>query len=256
VAVVTGGTPPGGGPPEDPEAFYRSFWRTGRWSAAEPNEDERSRLSAILDLLNSCDLPRKPRILDLGCGRGWLARALTPYGDVLGTDIVSGSIDRARELFPDLAFEKTDTQGLLESHGAEAFDLVVSSEVLEHVERRLKPDFLAGLHRLLRPGGWAILTTPRGELWRNWPRGRGWRQPVEDWVSERELDDLAEAAGFRIEGRRRAHVYRLGLVSRVFASGSFRSLDRALPLLGRLSHPWRIYQVVLLRRPDHPMGIW
>lgn len=233
----------------DPEAFYRSFWRTGRWSAAEPNEDERSRLAAILGLMEGLDLPPEPRILDLGCGRGWLTRALASYGHVLGTDIVAGSIDRARELFPDLAFEKTDTRGLLESHGAEAFDLVVSSEVLEHVERPLKGEFLAGIHRLLKPGGRAILTTPRGELWRHWPRGRSWLQPVEDWVSERELDEMALAVGFRVEGRARAHVYGLTRLSRLFVSRAFRSLARALPLLGRLSHPWRIYQVVLLRRP-------
>ena len=36
---------------DQPEPFYESFWRSARWGAAEPNEDERSRLLAITDLL-------------------------------------------------------------------------------------------------------------------------------------------------------------------------------------------------------------
>jgi 2-polyprenyl-3-methyl-5-hydroxy-6-metoxy-1,4-benzoquinol methylase len=146
---------------DEPEEFYESFWRSARWGGVEPNEDERSRLCAVVELLEACPLGERPQIPDLGCGRGWLTRALSAYGDVLGTDVAAASVARARDLFLDLRFEQTDIAGLAESRGTESFDLVVSSEVLEHVEGAEKREFLAGIHRLLRPGGYAILTTPR-----------------------------------------------------------------------------------------------
>jgi 2-polyprenyl-3-methyl-5-hydroxy-6-metoxy-1,4-benzoquinol methylase len=241
-------------PPSEanPEEFYEAFWRSPRWSSAEPNKDERSRLSAVTAVLDGCDLEPQPRILDLGCGRGWLTRALSDHGDVLGTDVVAASVDRARELFPDLRFEQTDIRGLIDSRGPGSFDVVVSSEVLEHVKGEEKHAFVRGIYQLLRPGGWAIVTTPRGELWDRWRRSRDWKQPVEEWISEDDLDRMATGIGFRIERRTRAHVYGITPVARLFASRPFRAVAQLAPALGRVDYPWRIYQVVLLRRP--PQG--
>jgi SAM-dependent methyltransferase len=44
---------------------------------------------------------------------------------------------------------------------AESFDCVVAVEVLEHVER--DHDFLSHVHRILRPGGLFLMTTPNGD---------------------------------------------------------------------------------------------
>jgi SAM-dependent methyltransferase len=44
---------------------------------------------------------------------------------------------------------------------AESFDCVVAVEVLEHVER--DRDFLSNVHRVLRPGGMFLMTTPNGD---------------------------------------------------------------------------------------------
>jgi len=234
-----------------PEQFYESFWRSSRWGGVEPNEDERSRLSAIIDLFTDGDLGERPRILDLGCGRGWLTRALSEYGDVIGTDVVAASVHRARELYPDLSFEQTDLQGLTASRGAESFDLVVSSEVLEHVKNAEKHEFIRGIHQLLRPGGYAIVTTPRGELWDQWREALDWTQPVEEWISEAALDRLAVSVGFSVERRTRAHVYGITRFTRLLTSRAYRAIAQRAGLLGTLSYPWRIYQVVLLRRPGN-----
>ena len=43
----------------------------------------------------------------------------------------------------------------------ESFDCVVAVEVLEHVER--DRDFLRHVHRVLRPGGMFLMTTPNGD---------------------------------------------------------------------------------------------
>jgi len=241
-------------PPEDPEQFYDRFWRSPRWGSAEPNDDERSRLAAIEDLLGEAGGETRLRILDLGCGRGWLSHALTRYGEVLGTDVVGAAVERARELFPDLEFERTDIEGLMASHGPAAFDVVVSSEVLEHVPDADKSDFLDGVRQLVKPDGVAILTTPRGELLETWQRAITSQQPVEEWITEAELDRLAVHVGFRVERRCRAHVYGLSPLSRLYASRVFRACARRLPVLERLTDGSRIYQVVLLRRPEEDDG--
>jgi SAM-dependent methyltransferase len=239
---------------EDREQVYRSLWRSPHWGTAEPNDDERSRLTAITTVLTGCDLGDRPRILDLGCGRGWLSHALARHGDVLGIDVVAASVERARELFPDLTFEQLDTRRLLDSRGPGSFDLVVSSEVIEHVEDADKPAFVSDIYELLRPGGYAIITTPRGELRAAWQRRSDWQQPTEEWVTEPDLDRLAAGVGFAVEQRARAHVYPITPLGRVFASRVFRMLTRILPVLARLTFRWRIYQVVLLRRPGNELA--
>lgn len=230
------------------EDFYRSFWRSSRWGQPDINRDERARLSAILDLLQACRVKTPARVLDLGCGRGWLTNALSVFGDVLGTDVSDAAVDRARELFPARRFERTDVPGLLDRHGPAAFDLIVSSEVIEHVERDAQPAFLRGARELLARGGCAIFTTPRGELWSAWRAAHAWEQPVEAWLTEAELDRLAAGAGFRVERRTRAHVYGITPASRVLASRPFRTLSTCLPPIDRVTYPFRIYQVALLRK--------
>lgn len=154
---------------------------------------------------------------------------------------------RARAV-PRLRFERTDVAGLLDGRGAAAFDLIVSSEVIEHVERDGQPAFMRGAWQLLAPGGCAILTTPRGELWPVWQTAHAWEQPIEAWLTEPELDRLAADAGFHVERRTRAHVYGITPVSRVLASRASRTLTTYVPPLERVTYPFRICQVVLLRR--------
>ena len=65
------------------------------------------------------------------------------------------------------------------------FDVVLCSEVIEHVPHPQKPEFVNQLARLLTPDGYLILTTPRGDVWEEWRRIAPPNQPVEDWVTER-----------------------------------------------------------------------
>src|SRR5437667_481198 len=43
---------------------------------------------------------RDARILDAGCGTGWLGHALVGFGQVTGTDLSPSSIAHGREAFP------------------------------------------------------------------------------------------------------------------------------------------------------------
>lgn len=82
------------------------------------------------------------RVLDIGCGLGFVARAIArarPHASVLGVDIDAASIADAQrgENPSNLEFRHADaTQRLPEG----AFDVVVLSNVLEHLDAR--PDFI------------------------------------------------------------------------------------------------------------------
>jgi SAM-dependent methyltransferase len=105
---------------------------------------------------------RRLRILDYGCGTGdHLTAPLARAGhEVLGVDAHAPSVAEARRRHrgPALAFRVGTLEDLLAS--GDAFDVVVCSEVLEHVDAP-RP-FLAGLRRLVAPDGVLIVTTPNG----------------------------------------------------------------------------------------------
>ena len=43
------------------------------------------------------------KIIDSGCGSGWLTKVLSEYGDVIGVDL---AVEAARELYPCLKFKQ------------------------------------------------------------------------------------------------------------------------------------------------------
>jgi len=101
-------------------------------------------------------------VLDYGCGTGdHVTFPLACAGDeVMGVDIHLPSILEARRRYalPNLSFRAGVIQDLL-AEGL-SFDVIVCSEVLEHLHDPLK--FLTDVRRLLRPGGGLIVTTPNG----------------------------------------------------------------------------------------------
>src|SRR5690606_20966162 len=102
------------------------------------------------------------RVLDYGCGTGdHVTYPLACLGhQVLGVDVHEESIRQAsiRYRLPTLSFRVADIEALV-NEGAR-FDLVVCSEVLEHLYHPGK--FLETLTRVLEPGGGVIITTPNG----------------------------------------------------------------------------------------------
>jgi 2-polyprenyl-3-methyl-5-hydroxy-6-metoxy-1,4-benzoquinol methylase len=253
--------------PEDPdaterrareEAYYRDLWSREAWGQAGPNPDETARAEKILALLARHVRPAAGRnglrILDLGCGRGWLTRLLSNHGNVIGIDPVTASVDCAHQLHPGLDFRHLDASALLNEVGEGYFDLVVSSEVIEHVDRPEQPDFLRNVRTLLAPGGFAILTTPRGELQRKWERRQPEEQPLEKWLSETELRRLCIESGFAVCATERAYVRSdfADPINDFVRSRYFAALARRWPgsrLLARLRHHVAIYQVILVQRP-------
>jgi GT2 family glycosyltransferase/Flp pilus assembly protein TadD len=198
----------------DSDNFYVNlFVNAPFWSTPQPNADEAARwskiaafLEYILRQVRRSEPDRRLRILDVGCGRGWLTNLATMYGTCEGIEPVAGVVEYARRLFPHLRFEAGTAESVLERPDFSPYDVVLTSEVIEHVPHGHKETFLSQLAQLLKPDGYLILTTPRGEMWEQWKMIAPPNQPVEDWVTEEQLRALFASQGFMELGLERVHV--------------------------------------------------
>lgn len=119
-------------------------------------------------------LPAQSRILELGCGPGWLwvhNRQRIPSGwEITLGDLSPGMIDQARRNLAQegetrFRFEVIDAQAI--PYPDAAFDAVVANHMLYHVPDR--PRALAEIRRVLKPDGWLYAATNgrdhMAELW-------------------------------------------------------------------------------------------
>jgi SAM-dependent methyltransferase len=108
---------------------------------------------AALRAFGRLERPRRDKILDAPCGDGSLAATLRSAGyDVCGVDI-----DGAAQECLGPAYYDADLNERLPFED-DAFDVAFSIEGIEHLENRYK--YLRELHRVLKPRGMLILTTP------------------------------------------------------------------------------------------------
>lgn len=100
------------------------------------------------------------RLLDIGCGNGYLAGELLRRGyDVTGVDLSHEGIELARMRYQAGRFEVLSVEeDVLTRLGADPYDVVVSTEVIEHLYS--PASFAAACFGALRPGGLLVLTTP------------------------------------------------------------------------------------------------
>jgi SAM-dependent methyltransferase len=109
------------------------------------------------------------RVLEAGCGLGHFTVAMHELGyDAVGVDWAQRTLDQLKERFPDIDFSCQDVRAT--TFPDASFDAVYSPGVCEHFEEG--PDaILAEAYRLLRPGGFAFVSTP----YLNPLRQRRWR---------------------------------------------------------------------------------
>jgi ubiquinone/menaquinone biosynthesis C-methylase UbiE len=141
------------------------------------------------------------QVLDIGCGGGYLARllaaAVAPGGQVTGLDTSAPAIGYARKrAAANCSFVLGAAQDLPWPDGS--FDVVASTLAAHHIPGAARQDAFGEMYRVLRPGGALLVADFR-------PSGR--RHSLHSRVTASRhgsavpLEDLAAAAGFRVEGR-------------------------------------------------------
>lgn len=147
-------------PPIDEQ---RSFW--DGWNASARFGDglddfmNRQRERALL-VARDARL-KDARILDAGCGTGWLGNELLPFGRVWGTDLSPAAIAEGKRRHPGVQLICGD---FLEIELEAPLDFVVMSDSLTNMH-----DAAGAVRRvaqLLREGGTYLLMTPNREVWR------------------------------------------------------------------------------------------
>jgi 2-polyprenyl-3-methyl-5-hydroxy-6-metoxy-1,4-benzoquinol methylase len=100
------------------------------------------------------------RVLDVGCGNGFVAGEFLRRGfRVVGIDLSRQGIEIARQTHPQGRFEVLAAgENLLEQLDESPFDIVLSTEVIEHLYSPW--DYARGCFEALKPGGRFICSTP------------------------------------------------------------------------------------------------
>lgn len=140
--------------------------------AKERGQAFQNRLEYIGRILRDVPL-RGACVLDIGCGIGgtmkWLHQTHPELSKVIGTDISASALTLARKEFtqePQNVFEFRLALARTQPCENESCDLVVATELIEHLEE--SSGFLSEVFRVLKPGGYLMLTTAPNRLSLSW----------------------------------------------------------------------------------------
>ncbi|WP_431707703.1 class I SAM-dependent methyltransferase [Geminocystis sp. CENA526] len=140
------------------------------WKNEKPNHSHNYYLPAILSMLPPpvASTGEKIKILDLGCGNGSLTSKIAEQGfSVTGIEESESGVKIASENFTNCSFFVGSIYDLkYQEQGLEnAFDIVISSDVIEHLffPRKL----IEASKKCLKPNGQLLITTPYHGYWKN-----------------------------------------------------------------------------------------
>ena len=159
----------------------------------------------LADRIAALSLPDGPRVLEIGCGTGFLTAALRrrlPQAQLVVSDLSPQMVEACRARVPDADYLVMD--GEHPTVRDASFDLVVSGLALQWFEDA--PAALERLCRALRPGGWlAVSTLLSGTLneWRAAHAGLGLPAGTPDFAAPSVLQHFAyEGAPMRLDEAR------------------------------------------------------
>ena len=193
--------------------------------------------------------PSGNRIIELGCGTGRFFATLKTSGKlIVGIDAFENSIQKATSRQKDAVLLHGDVCAVPIQDGT--FDVAVSMDVLEHVD---PVSFLTEAHRLVRQGGWLLLSAPSDlRLWSEADARAGHRCRYTLKMLSEELKN----SGWRICGytHYQYFLYPLMVLSRVFLRGKSSMERYPYPFLNKLLELINIFEVSVFSQICLPRG--
>jgi cyclopropane-fatty-acyl-phospholipid synthase len=209
---------------------------------------QRDKLDLVCRKLGLHEAKPGHRHLDVGCGWGSLSLfAAQEYG----VDVVGVTIAAEQKAFIDGRIAERGLQDRVEIRLQDyrdttdgPFDTVSSIEMGEHVGKRNYPAFAAGIHRLLRPGGRALVqqmsraTRPGGG-----PFIEAFIAPDMHMRPVGETVALFERAGLEVRDVHALREHYVWTVDRWYATFD-ANWDRVVDMVGEeVARVWRLYLV-------------
>jgi ubiquinone/menaquinone biosynthesis C-methylase UbiE len=137
------------------------------------DEPSKRRLREILATMADLKV-QGAKILEVGCGTGWMSSALCKFGKVTGVDLGSKIIETAQITYPEIDFHSGDFHTV--DLPLNYFDVIVCLETLAHISDQ--PGCMHRLANLLKPGGFLLLTTQNKSVFER----RADVAPPDGWV--------------------------------------------------------------------------
>ncbi len=176
----------------------------------ERNWHLQSRIALVLETIDRFAAPAG-RVLDIGCGTGFLLERLAERGFTgVGVDLSPESVEHTRRRLEEVgaADRLTAEVGSAYEPPAGPFDLVTITDVLEHLEDPRA--CLAAARERLAPGGVVVVSTPNRHSLHGARRWLSERipaitvdlAPIDNWQTWGDLEAYASAAGLATVSRR------------------------------------------------------
>jgi len=125
-------------------------------------------------------LQHGPKILDVGCGDGYITAAMSLFGDVTGFDL---DVEIQKKRWPTVKFVNEFPEN-------DKFNIVTAFDVLEHLRQNVFDQTFVTIIKCIYQYGLFIL---------NLPEGRDLTQPLSNLLSVRQILIGCEDKGLRLE---------------------------------------------------------
>jgi 2-polyprenyl-3-methyl-5-hydroxy-6-metoxy-1,4-benzoquinol methylase len=232
--------------PTDKELAYDSIATT--WHKVISGYDTDRRIETLIYEWLQPDRVAKSRVWEVGCGLGQFTDALLRLRpcELLTSDIAPRLVADLAKRLPTVECKVVDVLASQPALGDRKFDIVLSSEVIEHTPDPHKAVF--ELCRRVAPGGLLVISCPNQRwIWLlHLAQRLGLRkhyQGFENWVRPEQLTAWIGEAGLRIVKAEGVHL----LPWHVMPKFLLRAIDRRLR---SVSYGRAINLAVLAERPN------
>lgn len=141
------------------------YYQIGRYGDTTNTKERMPYFNKRVEIYSRLINPKKiKKILDAGCGAGGLAHVMREKWNVeaYGVDISKKGVSLARKIGIKAKVSDLSSSMQFESN---FFDLIIANELIEHLSN---PDgFLRESRRVLKKGGFLLISTPNLSYWLN-----------------------------------------------------------------------------------------